>query len=65
MGRVWVGLVESAAEHAVRPEVDAEHQEQLLNEQQAGAGDEITPAQGEEDSAEGSSDQNPKSEGES
>ena len=59
------GLVESAAEHAVLPEVDAEHQEQLLNEQQAGAGDETTPAQGEEDSAEGSSDQNPKSEGES
>ncbi len=41
------GMVEAAAEHEVRPEVDAAHQEQLLKEQQAGAGDETTPAAGE------------------
>jgi large subunit ribosomal protein L3 len=42
------GMVEAAAEHEVHPEVDAEHQAQLLKEQQAGAGDETTPAVGEE-----------------
>ena len=47
------GLVESAAEHEVRPEVDAEQQAQLLKEQQAGAGDDVTPAEGQEDNAEG------------
>ncbi|MCT2559145.1 50S ribosomal protein L3 [Tsuneonella sp. YG55] len=41
------GMVESAAEHEVNPQVDAEHQAQLLKEQQAGAGDETTPAVGE------------------
>ena len=42
------GMVESAAEHEVRPEVSPEQQEKLLHEQQAGAGDESTPAVGEE-----------------
>ena len=42
------GMVEAAAEHEVNPEVDVAHQEQLLEEQQAGAGDETTPAVGEE-----------------
>jgi large subunit ribosomal protein L3 len=42
------GLVEAAAEHEVHEQVDPEHQEQLLEEQQAGAGDETTPAVGEE-----------------
>jgi large subunit ribosomal protein L3 len=28
------GMVEAAAEHAVNPQVDVEHQEQLLREQQ-------------------------------
>jgi large subunit ribosomal protein L3 len=42
------GLVEAAAEHEVHEQVDAEHQAQLLKEQQAGAGDETTPAVGEE-----------------
>ena len=47
------GMVEQAAEHEFNPEVDAEHQEQLLKEQQAGAGDATTPAAGEEKSADG------------
>ncbi|MGN3974059.1 50S ribosomal protein L3 [Tsuneonella sp. SYSU-LHT278] len=38
------GMVESAAEHEVHEQVDAEQQAQLLKEQQAGAGDETTPA---------------------
>ena len=42
------GMVESAAEHEVQPEVSPEQQEKLLHEQQAGAGDESTPAVGEE-----------------
>ncbi|OYW44287.1 MAG: 50S ribosomal protein L3 [Sphingomonadales bacterium 32-68-7] len=42
------GMVEAAAEHEVQPEVSPERQEELLHEQQAGAGDEITPAVGEE-----------------
>ncbi len=42
------GLVEAAAEHEVMPEVSVEQQEQLLEEQQAGAGDDVTPAVGEE-----------------
>ena len=41
------GMVEHAAEHEVNPEVDAAHQEQLLKEQKAGAGDDVTPAEGE------------------
>jgi large subunit ribosomal protein L3 len=45
------GMVESAAEHEVNPEVPVEVQEQLLHEQQAGAGDETTPAVGEENNA--------------
>ena len=45
------GLVESAAEHAVNPEVSLEQQEKLLEEQQSGAGDETTPAVGEENKA--------------
>ena len=42
------GMVEHAAEHEVHTEVDAAHQAELLKEQQAGAGDETTPAVGEE-----------------
>jgi len=42
------GMVETAAEHEVNPEVPVERQEELLNEQQAGAGDDTTPAVGEE-----------------
>jgi len=45
------GMVEAAAEHEVNPEVPVEVQEQLLHEQQAGAGDETTPAVGEENNA--------------
>jgi large subunit ribosomal protein L3 len=45
------GMVEHAAEHEVQPEVDAAHQEQLLKEQKAGAGDETTPAVGQENNA--------------
>ena len=50
------GLVESAAEHEVHEQVDAEHQEQLLKEQQAGAGDDVTPAAGEENTTDGAAD---------
>ena len=42
------GMVEAAAEHEVQPEVPVEVQEKLLHEQQAGAGDDVTPAVGEE-----------------
>ena len=42
------GMVEAAAEHEVNPEVSLEQQEKLLHEQQAGAGDDVTPAVGEE-----------------
>ena len=42
------GMVEHAAEHEVNPEVPVERQDELLREQQAGAGDEATPAVGEE-----------------
>jgi large subunit ribosomal protein L3 len=45
------GMVEAAAEHEVNPEVSLEQQEKLLHEQQAGAGDESTPAVGEENNA--------------
>jgi len=38
------GMVEPAAEREVQPEVSPEQQEKLLHEQQAGAGDETTPA---------------------
>jgi large subunit ribosomal protein L3 len=48
------GMVEAAAEHEVQPEVSPEQQEKLLHEQQAGAGDETTPAVGETNEAEGS-----------
>ncbi len=47
------GLVEGAAEHEVNPEVDAEQQAKLLEEQQAGVGDEAAPAEGAENTAEG------------
>lgn len=48
------GMVESAAEHEVKPEVSLEQQEKLLEEQQAGAGDESTSAVGvENNEAEG------------
>ena len=55
------GMVEHAAEHEVNPQVDAEHQAQLLKEQQAGAGDDTTPAVGAENTAEGSSDESKES----
>jgi len=42
------GLVEAAAEHEVHDQVSPELQEQLAAEQQAGAGDDTTPAVGEE-----------------
>jgi large subunit ribosomal protein L3 len=42
------GMVEHAAEHEVHPEVPVEVQDKLLHEQQAGAGDETTPAVGDE-----------------
>ena len=38
------GMVEHAAEHEVHPDVTPEQQAQLMEEQQAGAGDESTPA---------------------
>ncbi|WP_095011834.1 50S ribosomal protein L3 [Tsuneonella mangrovi] len=47
------GLVETAAEHEVHTQVDAAHQAELLKEQKAGAGDETTPAVGEDNTAEG------------
>ncbi|MGN6498926.1 MAG: 50S ribosomal protein L3 [Tsuneonella sp.] len=55
------GMVEAAAEHEVNTQVDAEYQAQLLQEQQAGAGDETTPAVGEENTAEGASDESKES----
>lgn len=42
------GMVEAAAEHEVQPEVSLEQQEKLLHEQQAGAGDDVTPGVGDE-----------------
>ena len=45
------GMVEAAAEHPVNPQVDVEQQEKLLREQQAGAGDETTPAVGDDTSS--------------
>ena len=42
------GMVEAAAELEVQPEVSPEQQEKLLHEQQAGAGDDTTPAVGAE-----------------
>ena len=50
------GLVEPAAEHEVMPDVSVEQQEQLLEEQQAGAGDDVTPAVGEENPTDGAAD---------
>jgi len=42
------GMVEAAAEHEVHEEVSPERQAELLQEQHAGAGDETTPAVGQE-----------------
>ncbi len=42
------GMVDHAAEHEVHEQVAPEQQEELLHEQHAGAGDETTPAVGEE-----------------
>jgi len=42
------GMVEQAAEHEVHDEVTPERQAELLKEQHAGAGDDTTPAVGEE-----------------
>jgi large subunit ribosomal protein L3 len=50
------GLVEAAAEHEVMPEVSVEQQEALLEEQQAGAGDDVTPAVGDENTTDGAAD---------
>lgn len=47
------GMVEAAAEHEVTPEVSPEQQEKLLQEQQAGAAADNTPAAEETNSAEG------------
>lgn len=44
------GMVEPAAEHEVNPPVDLAQQEKLQNEQQAGAGDDVTPAVGDDTS---------------
>jgi large subunit ribosomal protein L3 len=41
-------MVEAAAEHEVHDEVSPERQAELLKEQQAGAGDDTTPAVGQE-----------------
>jgi large subunit ribosomal protein L3 len=38
------GMVDTAAEHEVHEEVSPEQQAELLNEQQAGAGDDVTPS---------------------
>ncbi len=50
------GMVEAAAEHEVNPDVDAAHQAQLLEEQQSGAGDDVTPAAGAENNTDGAAD---------
>ena len=50
------GMIESAAEHEVHEQVDAEHQKKLLKEQKAGAGDDVTPAEGEENTTDGPAD---------
>ncbi|WP_120715974.1 50S ribosomal protein L3 [Tsuneonella amylolytica] len=42
------GMVEAAAEHEVVDQVAPEMQEQLAEQQQAGAGDDVTPSVGEE-----------------
>ncbi|QDM39714.1 50S ribosomal protein L3 [Altererythrobacter sp. TH136] len=47
------GLVEAAAEHEVHDQVSPELQEQLAAEQQAGAGDDVTPAVGDATSESG------------
>jgi large subunit ribosomal protein L3 len=58
------GMVEAAAEHEVNPEVPVEVQEKLLHEQQAGAGDDVTPAVGEENNtAEGNAPEADEKEG--
>ncbi|MGX7895742.1 50S ribosomal protein L3 [Tsuneonella sp. HG222] len=58
------GMVEQAAEHEVHEQVDAAHQAELLQEQQAGAGDDVTPAVGEENTtAEGSASSDENKEG--
>ena len=44
------GMVEAAAEHEVHDEVTPERQAELLHEQQAGVGDDTTPAVGHENS---------------
>jgi large subunit ribosomal protein L3 len=48
------GLVESAAEHEDNTALTAEQEAKLLDEQQAGAGDDVTPAVNENNAAEGS-----------
>jgi len=45
------GMVETAAEHEVHGDVTPEQQARLLEEQQSGAGDETTPAVGQENNA--------------
>jgi large subunit ribosomal protein L3 len=46
------GLVETAAEHEVHEQISPEQQAELLSVQQAGAGDDVTPAKGDENNAE-------------
>ncbi|MXP41071.1 50S ribosomal protein L3 [Altererythrobacter soli] len=48
------GLVESAAAHEDNTALTAEQEAKLLDEQQAGAGDDVTPAVNENNAAEGS-----------
>lgn len=57
------GLVEHGAEHEVHTEISPEQQAELLKEQQAGAGDDVTPAVGEDNTAagEGSADESKES----
>ncbi|MEO5707487.1 MAG: 50S ribosomal protein L3 [Alteraurantiacibacter sp.] len=50
------GMVEHAAEHEVNPDVSVEQQEKLAEEQHAGAGDDVTPAIGEETTTDGAAD---------
>ncbi len=60
------GLVESAAEHEVTPEVSAEQQAKLLVEQESGADSEATESNAESGADTGAADgESPKNEGES
>jgi large subunit ribosomal protein L3 len=49
------GMIEAAAEHEVHDQVDEATQARLMEEQQAGAGDDATPAVGDENASGGES----------